>query len=111
MAISAITGRPPMSFSGSKSQLGRTVLKSVGLDQIPEHDRTVILIRHFDPYRRFSGNRGLDPDICSRQVQLDVVCKTDDLADLYTLLRLHFISCDRRSAAYIGNGHINAEVM
>lgn len=45
------------------------------------------------------------------RIQLDIIGKTNDLADLHTHFRLQLIAGNGRSAAHIGNGYIDAEIM
>ena len=93
-----------------KGQTGLVVLEIVGLQQFPQINHVVFLVRHLDAHGGFAGDGGLDADVRGCQVQLDVVGQTHDLADLHALLRQQLVAGHRRSAADIGHGHAHAEV-
>ena len=72
----------------SKGQFGFRPLKFLGLQDLPEHDRMIFLIRDLDPYSSLARDRSLDTDIRSRKIQFDIICEIDDLAYLDSHLRL-----------------------
>ena len=63
----------------------------------------LVFVRHLDTDSRFSGNRCLNTDIGRRQIQLDVIRKIDNPADLHALIRGQLIPGDRGAAAYVGD--------
>ena len=90
---------------------GFALLKFTGLQKIPEHDCRILTVGHFDPHRGLAGDGGLDPKVGDRQVQLDIVRKAHDLADLDALLRLQLIPGDGRPAACVCDMHLDAEIL
>ena len=94
-----------------KGKLRLCILEFRRLDQIPEHDRTVFLIWNLNADSRFSRNRRFDTDIRCRQIQLDIIGKTHNLAYLHTHFRLKLIPGDGRSAAYIRDRRIHPEIV
>ena len=70
----------------------------------------VLLVRHLDADRRFSGNRRFNADFRGGQIQLDVVLKTENPADLHALLRLKLVTRDGGTPAYALEPDIDAEV-
>ena len=74
-------------FSGCKGQTGGMLLKFLRFQKLTQGHRAVGLVRHLDTDSRFSGNRCLNTDIGRRQIQLDVIRKIDNPADLHALIR------------------------
>ena len=98
-------------FSNCKTDLGLCRLKFRRFDQVTESNHNIFFVRNFNSYRCFSRNRRLDTDIRSCQIEFDIVGQSDNLAHLHTHFRLNFISCHCRSAADVGNGDIDPEVL
>ena len=82
-----------------------------GLQQFSQRNRTVCFVRYFDPDGSFSGDRRFDTNIGSCQVQLDVIGKIDDPADLHSLIRCKLIAGNGRTAAHIGNAYTDTKVV
>ncbi len=93
-----------------KDQIGGKFIKLRRFHQIAERHRRVLLVRHLDAHRRFPGNGRFDTNIRGCQIQLDVVRKPDDFADLDALLRLQFIAGDGRPPAVLRDAHLHAEI-
>ena len=98
-------------FSGCKGQTGGMLLKFLRFQKLTQGHRAVGLVRHLDTDSRFSGNRCLNTDIGRRQIQLDVIRKIDNPADLHALIRGQLIPGDRGAAAYVGDTDAHAEVV
>ena len=88
-------------FSRRECTWRRLLLKCLRFDQVTEHHRNGLFIRHFNANRCLSRNRRFDTDVCGCQVKFDVIRQVDDLADLDAHFRLDLIAGYRRSAAYI----------
>ena len=95
----------------AKRDPGSVCLKLLGFHQFPERYHHILLVRDLDADRCFSRNRRFDTDIRRRQIELNVVRQIYDLADLHAHFRLNLITSDRRTAAYIRNRNIHAEVL
>ena len=65
-------------------------------------DHFFVGIRNFNTYSGLAWDRSFNSNICYCQIQLDIIRKADDTADLHTLVRLEFISGNSRTAADIG---------
>ena len=87
------------------------LLKFLRFQKLTQGHRAVGLVRHLDTDSRFSGNRCLNTDIGRRQIQLDVIRKIDNPADLHALIRGQLIPGDRGAAAYVGDTDAHAEVV
>ena len=96
-------------LSHRKGKLRGKVLKLLALYQLPQGYGHIFLIGHLDSHRRFSGDRRLDTNIRCRQVQLNIIGKPYDLADLHSLVRLHLKPGNGRSLADIRDGYPHAE--
>ncbi len=96
-------------LSHSKGQIGLGALKFPALQQFTKSHHIPFGIRHLDAHCRLAGDRRLDPYIRSRQAQLDIIRKSGDAADFYSLLRHQLIPGDARSAAHISHLHLDAK--
>ena len=94
-----------------KSQFRLKVPEYPVIHQLPEMYDHILFVRHLDTDGRFARDRRLDTDIGGRQIQLDIVCQGENLADLGSLLREHLIPGHRRATADVGDGHPHAETL
>ena len=71
----------------------------------------MLLIGNLDSNGRLAWNRCLNTNVRRCKIQLDIISKAYDLADLHAHFWLKLITGDGRSAAYIGYLGIDAEVV
>ena len=98
-------------LSYCKRKFGFCLLKFFWLEQISEHNRTVLFIGNLNAHCCFAGDRCFNTDIRSGKIQFDVICKTYNFADLHSHLGLKFITGNSWSAAHISDSHVHAEIV
>ena len=94
-----------------ESNLGSTLLKFFRFQKIPQHHWGSLFVRNLDSNCSFSRDRRFNTNVSGRQIQFDIIGKTDNLTDFYSLLRLKFIACHRWSTTYICHSNTYSKII
>ena len=96
-------------FPQRKSQFGGMFAESITFQHCPQIYGLGFFIWHFNAYCRFTGNRCFNTNAAGSQIQSNVVCQIDNLADLNPLTGRYFISCNGGTCADIDDAGFYTE--
>ena len=98
-------------FSDTERNVGWMIFKFRRIHKFPERNHQCLFIWNLDSDCRLSRDWCLNPDICRREIQFDIIGKIHDLTYFDAHFRLDLITCDRWSAADICDRNVNAEIL
>ena len=94
-----------------ETDLAVRLFEALALQEIPEIDRIVLLVRHFDADCGLAGNRRLNADIRRCETELNIIGECHDTPDLDALRGQKLIARHGRTATEVRNFDIDTEIV
>ena len=98
-------------LTNCKGQFGIKLLKLLALQKVTQRNHHIFLVRDLNTNGSFSGDWRFNTNVRCRQIQLYVICKSNNFTYLDTLLRLKLIPCNTGALTDVRNRNVYAKGM